>query len=64
MWLRLLHMLFPGLHKYKRDSVNHLRATGVMRTEFVCIQPLKQAVCRCGDHQPLGTVDVLKDDNE
>lgn len=47
--LKLLHRLFPGLHRYTKKRVSLVMDDGV-------ITPTAQAVCSCGDKQPLGYV--------
>jgi hypothetical protein len=49
MMLWLFHLLFPGLHRYSPGHVSMVLPSGL-------VHPIKQAVCVCGDHQPLGTV--------
>lgn len=45
--LRLLHLLFPGLHEYR----NRVVAFRFGRDRS--LDPIKQKVCRCGDVRPL-----------
>jgi hypothetical protein len=51
--VKLLHRLFPSLHSYHKSVTNLVLLDGV-------IMPVKQAVCACGDKQPLGSVDLHK----
>lgn len=49
--LKTLHRIFPGLHRYHQTRTSLVLLDGV-------IMPVKQAVCKCGDRQPLGSVNL------